>query len=94
MGKEPVKGSYTITVCCGHTCLDGKSKKLRSRLKALVEEQGLKGRVKVKKGSCLKDCSRGPIVEIDPGGRRFEGVRPKAARRLLAELTAGSKKVK
>ncbi len=85
MGEKPSKTECTIAVCAGRACAEAKSKKLRSRLKELVAEQGLEESVKVKKTSCQGDCGHGPIVCIEPKGKRLERVKPKGAEKVLAK---------
>lgn len=81
--KEP---GTTITVCLGKSCADAKSKKLRARLKDLIEECGLDDKVKIKKGECTKKCAKGPIVQVKPSGKTYEHVKPKQAKRILKDV--------
>lgn len=81
-----------IMVCTGSHCADKKSEKLRSRLKDLLKDRHLDMPVRCKKGSCVKACGKGPIVEIFPGETRFEHVKPKDAEKVLAKVLALGKK--
>ena len=45
-------------------------------LKALVKGRGLGDRVMVQKTSCLKHCSRGITVAVQPDNVWYAGVRP------------------
>jgi (2Fe-2S) ferredoxin len=46
-----------------------------ARMKALVAEKGLAGRVMVTKTGCLKHCSRGVSVAVQPDNVWYAGVR-------------------
>lgn len=48
------------------SCGEKGSDALADRLKALVKERGLGARVMVNKTSCLKHCSRGITVAVQP----------------------------
>ena len=50
--------------CCGGK--DGEA--IRERLKTLVAQQGLKGRVRVNSAGCLDQCEHGPTVVVYPEG--------------------------
>jgi (2Fe-2S) ferredoxin len=49
-------------------CCAGKgSEAVFDRLKAMVKERGLGGRVMVNRSNCLKHCSQGVTVAVHPG---------------------------
>ena len=50
------------------------SGRLFERLKQMVAERGLKGRVIVNHTSCLKHCSRGITVAVQPDNVWYAGV--------------------
>ncbi len=55
---------------CGERGADS----LFDRLKALVRERGLDGRVMVNRTYCLKHCSRGPVLAVQPDNTWYAGV--------------------
>lgn len=57
-------------------CAEKGSEALFERLKAQVREQGLHGSVMVQRTSCLKHCSRGVTVAVQPDNVWYAGVRP------------------
>lgn len=67
---------------CGNTrppssrgsCGEKGSDRLFERLKALVREAGLAGRVMVTRTGCLKHCSRGVTVVVHPDNVFYAGV--------------------
>jgi (2Fe-2S) ferredoxin len=44
------------------------------RLKELLRERGLEGRVMANRTYCLKHCSRGPVVAVQPDNVWYAGV--------------------
>ena len=58
------------------SCGEKGSEALADELKALVKSRGLAGRVMVQKTSCLKHCSRGITVAVQPDNVWYAGVRP------------------
>jgi (2Fe-2S) ferredoxin len=63
---------------------------LVDRLKGLVRDRGLDGRVMVNKASCLKHCSRGVTVAIQPDNVWYANVTVGDAEEICAShLEAG-----
>ena len=58
------------------SCGEKGSDALADGLKALVKERGLGARVMVNKTSCLKHCSRGITVAVQPGNVWYAQVTP------------------
>jgi (2Fe-2S) ferredoxin len=58
------------------SCGEKGSEDLADRLKALVKQRGLGARVMVSKSSCLKHCSRGITVAVQPDSVWYGGVTP------------------
>ena len=58
------------------SCGEKRSEALADELKALVKSRGLADRVMVQKTSCLKHCSRGITVAVQPDNVWYAGVRP------------------
>jgi (2Fe-2S) ferredoxin len=56
------------------SCGEKGSRELFDRMKALVVERGLAERVMVNRTYCLKHCSRGPVVAIQPDNVWYAGV--------------------
>ena len=75
-----------ILVCAGTGCVAGGSLKIYDRLKALIEEKGLKCSVVlekephdesigIKKSGCHGFCEMGPLIKINPYGWLYTKVR-------------------
>jgi (2Fe-2S) ferredoxin len=57
------------------SCGEKGSEAIADQLKALVKSRGLAGSVMVNKTSCLKHCSRGVTVAVQPDNVWYAGVR-------------------
>jgi len=58
------------------SCGEKASQALFDQLKGLLKERGLDGRVMVNRTYCLKHCSRGPVVAVQPDNVWYAGVTP------------------
>jgi (2Fe-2S) ferredoxin len=58
------------------SCGEKGSEALADALKALVRERGLQDRVMVNRTSCLKHCSRGITLAVQPDNVWYAGVTP------------------
>jgi (2Fe-2S) ferredoxin len=58
------------------SCGEKGSQALFDRLKAILRERGLDRRVMVNRTYCLKHCSRGPTVAVQPDNAWYAGVTP------------------
>jgi bidirectional [NiFe] hydrogenase diaphorase subunit len=66
-----------VKVCMAAGCLSCQSDKVKT---ALDEARKKDGRdIEIKPVGCLGLCARGPLVETEPEGRMYEGVRPEDA---------------
>lgn len=75
-----------VLVCCGTSCKDAKSKKLRKRLTEAVEERGLDDSLTIRETSCLKQCKKGPVILLDKAGKTYDKVKPKDADEVLDKI--------
>ena len=64
------------------SCGEKGSQELFERLKEMLKERGLDGRVMLNRTYCLKHCSRGPVVAVQPDNAWYAGV----AQADLAEI--------
>jgi (2Fe-2S) ferredoxin len=58
------------------SCGERGSQALFDRLKAILRERGLDGRVMVNRTYCLKHCSRGPTMAVQPDNVWYGAVTP------------------
>lgn len=89
----PVRGRYDkhIFVCVneradGHPrgcCLAKGSAEVHARLKRLLKEKGLKGRMRANRALCLDTCELGPSVVVYPDNVWYGGVQPEDVEELV-----------
>ncbi len=66
------------------SCGEKGSQALYDALRALVRERGLADRVMVNRTYCLKHCSRGPVIAVQPDNVWYAGVRLEDLEELCA----------
>ena len=77
-----------VFVCTsGSWCpaIDGDGIGVHARLKKLVAQAGLKGRVRVNHAGCMDQCGHGPMVVVYPDNVWYAGVRPEDAEEIVAQ---------
>jgi len=62
-------------------------------LKTLVRERGLAGRVMVNRTGCLKHCSRGVTLAVQPDNVWYAGVTPADVDEIVRSHVAGGRPV-
>jgi len=88
----PVWERHVFVCTRGEWCpsIDGDGLGVHARLKALVREQGLGGRIRVNHAGCFSQCGHGPMVVVYPDGVWYASVTPGDAEEILGEhLIAG-----
>jgi len=78
------KPSHQVLVCINTrppgnpkgSCGEKGSEDLADTLKSLVKQRGLAARVMVNRSSCLKHCSRGITVAVQPDNVWYSAVKP------------------
>ena len=58
------------------SCGEKGAQSLYDALREIVQERGLQERIMVNRTMCLKHCSRGPVVVIQPDNVWYAGVTP------------------
>lgn len=95
MLKFPSPYEATIFVCTRKRdpdnpkgCCHAKGgEQLQARLKELIAERGLEGRVRAFKSGCLGLCAQGPAAMAQPGGNLLMQIRPEDLPAILDDLT-------
>ncbi|MDO8730175.1 MAG: HAD-IA family hydrolase [Candidatus Omnitrophota bacterium] len=67
--------------CCAHR--DGE--KILEKLKAYVQEHGLKGKARVNRSGCMDLCEQGANVMVAPDHRWYSGVTVESAEQIIEE---------
>lgn len=85
-----------VFVCTsGDWCatVDGDGLGVHGRLKKLVAEAGLHGRVRVNHSGCLDQCGFGPMVVVYPENVWYWGVTPEDVPEIVSEHLVGGRPV-
>jgi bidirectional [NiFe] hydrogenase diaphorase subunit len=80
--RKPIR----IRCCVAAGCLSANAQAVKQRLEESVTEAGLQEQVEVCGVGCLRLCSRGPLVQVDPAGALYENVTPDHAPAIVAAL--------
>jgi (2Fe-2S) ferredoxin len=75
------------------SCAEKGSQELFERLKTLVRERGLERRVMLNRTYCLKHCSRGPVVAVQPDNVWYAGVGPDDLEEICSSHLEGGRPV-
>lgn len=78
-----------VRCCVAAGCLSAGSDAVRKGLEEGVHRAGLADRAQVCGVGCLRLCSRGPLVQVDPEGSLYEKVTPEQAPGIVAALSGG-----
>ena len=74
-------GAPCIKVCMAAGCLSCQSDRLKAALEGAKKQTGRE--IEIMPVGCLGLCARGPLVEIEPQGQLYQGVRPEDAEAVL-----------
>src|SRR5262249_14820614 len=84
-GRKPLQVRY----CMAAGCASSGSESVGLQLREGVKQAGLGDRVQVCGVGCMRLCSQGPLVRVDPDGPLFEKVTAAQSPGIVAELTGG-----
>ena len=79
-----------IRCCTAAGCLSSNSKDVLERLSEAVKAAGLADQVKVAGVGCMRLCSQGPLVQVDPECALFQKVHPDNAASIIAGIGGGT----
>src|SRR5438270_552103 len=79
-----------LRCCTAAGCLSSGSDAVKKGLEEGVRATGLEGRVQVCGVGCMRLCSQGPLVQVDPDGPLYEKVTPAQAAGVVATLDGGT----
>ena len=78
-----------IRCCIAAGCLSARSDSVLAQLKTSVEQAGLADDVHVAGVGCMRLCSQGPLVQVDPDETCYQKVSPENAKSIVAGLEGG-----
>ena len=85
-GRRPIQ----VRVCSAEGCLSSNARGVRQRLEDATARAGLGDRVQVCEVGCLRLCSEGPLVRVEPEGSLYQQVTPEQADSIIGTLTGGT----
>jgi bidirectional [NiFe] hydrogenase diaphorase subunit len=85
-GRRPIQ----VRVCTAAGCLSSNARAVREQLEDATARAGLVDRVQVCEVGCLRLCSEGPLVRIEPEGSLYEQVAPEQAESIIGTLAGGT----
>ena len=74
--KKRDHGRRVVKVCCSTGCRAGGSLRIIDELEKKVSENGLKGKVEIKKTGCRGFCEKGPVMVVEPESIFYNMVDP------------------
>lgn len=94
MLKFPAPYQATIFVCNKKRdpenpkgcCFDKGGEQLQAKLKEMIAERGLQGKVRAFKSGCLDMCAQGPAAMVQPSGDLLMRITPEDLPAILDEL--------
>ena len=78
-----------IRCCIAAGCVSADSQLVLSRLQQAVDEAGLREQVHVAGVGCMRLCSQGPLVQVEPEGTLYQKVAPETAASVIAGVQGG-----
>jgi bidirectional [NiFe] hydrogenase diaphorase subunit len=87
--QEEQRPPRQIRCCIAAGCVSAGSDAVLSRLEGSVKEAGLSDQVRVAGAGCMRLCSQGPLVRVDPDGAMYQKVTPENAPSIVSGLKGG-----
>jgi bidirectional [NiFe] hydrogenase diaphorase subunit len=84
--RKPVR----IRCCVAGSCLSSHSQDVKARLEQTISAAGMADRVEVCGVGCMRLCSHGPLVQVEPSDTLYEQVTPDAAPSIIGALDGGT----
>lgn len=78
-----------IRCCIAAGCVSADSQVVLSRLQQAVDEAGLREQVHIAGVGCMRLCSQGPLVQVEPEGTLYQKVAPETAASVIAGVQGG-----
>lgn len=81
-GHKPIR----IRCCMAAGCLSANAQAVKQQLEVAVSAAGMQEDVEVCGVGCMRLCSQGPLVQVDPAGTLYEQVTPENAPAVVTAL--------
>src|SRR5262245_5902790 len=80
--RKPIR----IRCCVAAGCLSANAQLVKQHLEAAITATGLDDSVEVCGVGCMRLCSQGPLVQVDPAGTLYQNVTPEHGPAIVAAL--------
>ena len=80
--RKPIR----IRCCVAAGCLSANAQTVKQELEKAVAAAGMENRVEVCGVGCMRLCSRGPLVQVDPAGTLYANVTSESAPAVIAAI--------
>ncbi len=87
--ERQARAPAEVRCCVAAGCVSSGAAAVRARLREVVRDAGLGGRVRVTGVGCLRLCGRGPLVAVEPEGALYQRVTPETAAALVPGAGGG-----
>ena len=88
-GRRSARKPVRIRCCTASSCLWSAAMDVKNSLQAAVLDAGLGDQIDVCEVGCMRLCSAGPLVQVDPAGPFYEHVEPAHASAIVSAATGG-----
>lgn len=78
-----------VRCCTAAGCASAQADKVLGGLRAAIQDAGLGDRVRAVGVGCMRLCSQGPLVAVEPSGDVYQRVTPAATPSVVAGLSGG-----
>ncbi len=92
--EKAARKETRIRCCMAAGCMSANSASVKKGLEEAVRSAGLSERVEVCGVGCMRLCSQGPLVQVDPEGPLYEKVALAEAAGIVSEIQGGKSSVK
>lgn len=90
-GERRSRPSVVVRCCTASGCLSAHAADVIARLKGVVEHAGLQDVVRIAPVGCMRLCSQGPLVQVDPVDACYVRTKPEHAEAILEQPGADAK---
>jgi bidirectional [NiFe] hydrogenase diaphorase subunit len=91
--EKAARKETRIRCCMAAGCMSANSAGVKKGLEEAVRNAGLGERVEVCGVGCMRLCSQGPLVQVDPDGPLYQKVTPDDAAGIVFEFQGGNSSV-
>ena len=80
------KLKHCVKVCMAAGCLSSRADQVKDSLTSVVKRYGMEEECHVRGVGCMGLCSAGPLVQLEPSGTMYKGVKAEDASEIIESL--------